>query len=147
MPPQEKIPSTAEQFPNQIGNYCNDINGRMNLPKLHTRVRFPSPAPSSWDFSNLRRNRLVSPDDTWKCKSMRPWPLLFSISRGAPDGTAHARFHVRIAARPLQLVTGARGEHLTEAIALAPPERSFAVTKCLPQFLPCAYFPCEADIR
>jgi len=50
MPPHSasvKNEELAEHIPNRIEVFFNNINGRKNLPELHTRVRFPSSAPKS----------------------------------------------------------------------------------------------------
>jgi hypothetical protein len=60
----------------------------VQLPKLHTRVRFPSPAPKPTEF---RQSAWVpsksAPPYLGKTKGCGPRPLLFPISRGAPLGT------------------------------------------------------------
>jgi hypothetical protein len=46
VPLRWKIQKSSEQFLNKIVKLRNDINRARILPKLHTRVRFPSPAPA-----------------------------------------------------------------------------------------------------
>src|SRR3979490_207187 len=82
------------------------------LPKLHTRVRFPSPAPMLSGFADLFAapgNRPLEDK-----KEAAPWPL-FSVSRGVfpsavvrPIVMAVVRLHIRAAAILPVAATGVR---------------------------------------
>ena len=50
------------------------------LPKLHTRVRFPSPAPKLAGFSQSLGHRLGSPGEIWKAKEAAAWAASLSLA-------------------------------------------------------------------